>query len=305
MAGGEPVSIVTEAQALAEGQLAPVPPSGTDLQRPSSRSCDDLCRLWSLPLRAPWTKDQLLFRMREVPWRAAFGEPSALLSRCTGPRGFLLLRFLILSTWFAVFVWSLSVNSSLGYWMIYLTHWTIIAQFAYFAFAALTTAIAVLGTRQRDATPWFARVTFVLQPINLIAAFGVTLLYWSLVYEHVEGVLPSALNVLVHGGGLILALVDLLAIQTPMHLSHFCVALLYGFIYLLFSGLYHSAGGRNPGGGSGIYDALDWGKPSAAIRLCALVLFALLPALWIVVYTMFLLRRCHRELKSGGANLNV
>ena len=70
-------------------------------------------------------------------------------------------------------------------------------------------------------------------------------------------------------------------------------------VYLIFSVIYWAATGEN------IYDALDWGNPSGAGKLSALILFVGLPFLWILLYCVFLGRRCHRVATSESGKLPV
>ena len=74
---------------------------------------------------------------------------------------------------------------------------------------------------------------------------------------------------------------------------------LYAIVYLIFSVIYWAATGEN------IYDALDWGNPSGAGKLSALILFVGLPFLWILLYCIFLGRRCHRVATSESGKLPV
>ena len=71
-----------------------------------------------------------------------------------------------------------------------------------------------------------------------------------------------------------------------------CTSPADAIVYLIFSVIYWAATGEN------IYDALDWGNPSGAGKLSALILFVGLPFLWILMYCVFLGRRCHRVATS-------
>ena len=48
-----------------------------------------------------------------------------------------------------------------------------------------------------------------------------------------------------------------------------------------------------------------WGNPSGAGKLSALILFVGLPFLWILLYCVFLGRRCHRVATSESGKLPV
>ena len=102
-----------------------------------------------------------------------------------------------------------------------------------------------------------------------------------------------------HGANFAVMLVDLLLVRNPMYLSHVVMPFLYAIVYLIFSVIYWAATGEN------IYDALDWGNPSGAGKLSALILFVGLPFLWILLYCVFLGRRCHRVATSESGKLPV
>ena len=53
------------------------------------------------------------------------------------------------------------------------------------------------------------------------------------------------------------------------------------------------------------WHAVDWGNPSGAGKLSALILFVGLPFLWILLYCVFLGRRCHRVATSESGKLPV
>ena len=118
------------------------------------------------------------------------------------------------------------------------------------------------------------------------------MLFWVFVYEPADGL--EAASVAVHGVNFVVMLADLLLVRNPLYLSHVLVPMAYSIAYLLFSVLFYAVSGDN------IYSALDWSDPSGASRLCALILFLMVPILWIPVYCIFLGRRCYRVSTSRG-----
>ena len=118
------------------------------------------------------------------------------------------------------------------------------------------------------------------------------MLFWVFVYEPADGL--EAASVAVHGVNFVVMLADLLLVRNPLYLSHVLVPMAYSIAYLLFSVLFYAVSGDN------IYSALDWSDPAGASRLCALILFLMVPILWIPVYCIFLGRRCYRVSTSSG-----
>ena len=182
----------------------------------------------------------------------------------------------------------------------YLTHWTLVLELLYLWLAVYSTYMAIYDTKVPDgvgkATPWFISATYAMQPLVLVGSFLVFMGYWALVctgaYEPRDGI--SLIVIAVHGVNFVVMLADLLLVRNPLYLSHVLVPMAYSIAYLLFSVLFYAVSGDN------IYSALDWSDPAGASRLCALILFLMVPILWIPVYCIFLGRRCYRVSTSRG-----
>ena len=287
-------------------------------------SCCKPCRICLAPISQKCRTDHLFFRLHGMPWKTAYGKPAGFF-RCCSPLVFLLTRIALLVFWLAISLWSLAADAN-AKWITFLTHWTLLLELIYLSFAVFSTYMAIYDTKVPDgvgeATPWFISVTYALQPMVLIASLLVFLMYWALVYT------PPlrALSVMTHGSNFVVMLIDLLLVRNPMYLSHVLMrkprhspatsrrrarphlsacfnwrgpAMAYAIVYLIFSVIYWAATGEN------IYDALDWGNPSGAGKLSALILFVGLPFLWILLYCVFLGRRCHRVATSESGKLPV
>merc|ERR1712195_351583 len=85
-------------------------------------------------------------------------------------------------------------------------------------------------------------------------------------------------------------------VRNPLYLSHILMPMAYAMVYLLFSLLFYAATGDY------IYKALDWSDPGGTGRLAGLVLLLGIPILWILLYCLFLGRRCHRVSTSGRSS---
>ena len=85
-------------------------------------------------------------------------------------------------------------------------------------------------------------------------------------------------------------------VRNPLYLSHILMPMAYAVVYLLFSLLFYAATGDY------IYKALDWSNPGGTGRLAGLILFLGIPILWILLYCLFLGRRCHRVSTTGRSS---
>ena len=72
----------------------------------------------------------------------------------------------------------------------------------------------------------------------LVGSLLVSLLYWTLLYEPVDGV--SLIGFAVHGVNFAVMLADLLLVRNPLYLSHVLVPMAYSIAYLLFSVLFYA-----------------------------------------------------------------
>jgi len=269
-------------------------------------ACCKPCRIFLAPVSGKCRTDHLFFRLHSMPWRTAYGKPAGWF-RCCSPLAFLCTRAFLAAFWLAISVWSLaascpdetdeSVWNATGtatrapqgctLWITKLTHWTLLLELIYLSFAVYSTAMAIYDSSVPDgvgkATPWFISVAYAMQPTVLIGSLLVFLLYWGLVYKPPLG----ATTAFTHGANFVVMLIDFILVRNPLYLSHIFMPMAYALVYLLFTLLFYAATGDY------IYKALDWSNPSGTGRLVALILFLGIPILWILLYCIFLGRRCH------------
>ena len=161
--------------------MAPPLLDALSLEQPPSESVE------SRPLRCE--RGDLLFPI-EKGWRTAFGRPSSL-ARCLPPCGYIAARWVLFTVWLVVSVISIADHVTAedtidAHYVIYLTHWTLLLECAYFGAAALVSSLAVyseLPEAKGGKTPWFARLAYALQAVTYCATFLVFVLYWALVYD--------------------------------------------------------------------------------------------------------------------------
>jgi len=281
-------------------------------------ACCKPCRICLAPISGKCRTDHLFFRLHSMPWRSAYGKPAGWF-RCCSPLAFLCTRAFLAVFWLAISVWSLAAscpdetdpsvwNASgteteapqhCALWITKLTHWTLLLELFYLTFAVYSTYMAIYDTKVPDgvgkATPWFISVTYAMQPMALIGALLVFLLYWLLVYP-VRTAEPGADSFFTHGANFAVMLLDFLLVRNPLYLSHILMPMAYAVVYLLFSLLFYAATGDY------IYKALDWSDPGGTGRLAGLIIFLGIPILWILLYCLFLGRRCHRVSTSGRSS---
>ena len=280
-------------------------------------ACCKPCRVCLTPITGKCRTDHLFFRLHGMPWKTAYGKPAGWF-RCCSPFVFLCTRAFLAVFWLAISVWSLAdscpaeFNESVwnvsgtadsapqhcALWITKLTHWTLLLELIYLMFAVYATYMAIYDNKVPDgigkATPWFISVTYALQPMVLIGSLLVFLLFWGLVYEPPLG----ATSAFTHGANFAVMLIDFLLVRNPLYLSHVLMPMAYAVVYLLFSLLFYAATGDY------IYKALDWSNPSDSGRLSGLIVFFGIPILWILLYCVFLGRRCHRVSTSDRLSRN-
>ena len=75
--------------------------------------------------------------------------------------------------------------------------------------------------------------------------------------------------------------------------------MVYSLVYLTFTGIYYGAHGTDKDGNRYIYSSLDWSDPGGTGRLSAIIVIIVLPFFWLLMYCLYLLRRCQRILSTG------
>mmetsp|Transcript_44674 Transcript_44674/g.96040 ORF Transcript_44674/g.96040 Transcript_44674/m.96040 type:complete len:257 (-) Transcript_44674:57-827(-) len=232
-----------------------------------------------------WTKCN-----KALDWDTDFGQAAYWLSWMP-PTFFLGVRLSIVLVW-AGWIWA-SIDewvffweTNLGLWFTKMTHWSASGELCYFSFAAYTSYKAIFGTTS-DKTPWYAYVATYLQSSAVVTSSLVTIIYWAFLYDYSES--PSSVNVMMHGGGMIIMLVDVAMNHQPMKIIDVWAPIAFAVVYLTFSLIYYAAGGTNWQGEPYIYVILDWRDPASALQLCGIVI-TIIPILYSVAVGLVLLR---------------
>ena len=164
----------------------------------------------------------------------------------------------------------------------------------------------------QDNIPLYAKISWLLYIVSASTTIMVTLGYWAVVYEcrdsdSSETTLTSATNssndnataapdfvcvdylsVQFHGIAAILMILDLYLSRMPFQLLHFLYPCITTVLYVIFTGIYHGAGGTNTAGDNYIYSALNYEDKPGSSAVLAIVL-AFLPIVFFLV--LFLLAR--------------
>mmetsp|Transcript_49569 Transcript_49569/g.126302 ORF Transcript_49569/g.126302 Transcript_49569/m.126302 type:complete len:275 (-) Transcript_49569:213-1037(-) len=250
--------------------------------------------------------DRLDFELDDTRWKEVFSTPGGLIGGrgCLSPKAFAGTRAAIFLVWFACCIWSnlhWVTQYEYKYYWTQLTHWSAAVELLYFGFAACTSYLAIFSSVPDGlgaSTPWFVSVTWLLSAIVPVLSFMVCVLFWALVFEPGPGK-PPAIDVVMHGGNLALALVDLLLNRQPYYIDHVYAPFTFSGIYCLFTVVYYLAGGKNKDGVQNyIYDSVDWSKPRETASLLGVIVILGVP---IVYAGFFLVVACRVRARKAAA----
>lgn len=159
---------------------------------------------------------------------------------------------------------------------------------------------------ETNALTWYQMIQWVLFTTSLSASIIVVFLYWVLLVPTFDfncdvntTDADDCLNVFAHTQIIphlitgVAAVIDLGFSGIPIRLLH-VVYPVVGFAvpYGIFSGLYYVAGGVDIFGNPYIYPILDYGSnPGMAIGLIVMATLVVLPAVHLVIFFMFHLRK--------------
>jgi len=161
------------------------------------------------------------------------------------------------------------IGSDSSWWLTF-EHWTQVLHLVYFGFASVLTVVATCsGGGIARSTPFVVRVTELaygaLIPaaaVNFLIGFLVTYARRSSCIAIADTVTKPKESVIYAGMSLGSILVDATFSRQPYYASFHAVAgLVWCLGWLLFSGLWEWAGGRNQYGNSYILRCLDWSYP--------------------------------------------
>ncbi|CAD7085572.1 unnamed protein product [Hermetia illucens] len=182
---------------------------------------------------------------------------------------FLLYRCFIAAFYLAVVIYSMIDGFSNGLYFIYLTNWGIMLCMVTTMLGAILVCTWYLhpefADRVKDSNemPIPFKIYWGMHVITLILSMGITIIYWSVLYNDLVQV--TAVNILTHAFNSVLMFVDLWIVAYPVRLLHMFLPVCFGLVYAIFSVIYYAAGGVDPAGKHYIYPILDWDYPGKAI----------------------------------------
>ena len=136
---------------------------------------------------------------------------------------------------------------------------------------------------------WYHMIQWGLFAIGTEIAVAITIIYWPLIYNPSNPVNGVRFNT--HGTQGIVAVVEVLIAGVPVRFYHFYFTMIFGAVFVVFSGIYYAAGGTNLGGDPFIYSILDYGNNSGGtVGVIFAVVFLLLPIVHIFFYLAYVAR---------------
>lgn len=228
------------------------------------------------------------------------------------------LTYKWITTLFFIATWTLSIIDishlndpavNRAKWLIYLTNWGFTACTIQSVLCTAMLTICYLDARSRGSEASLTgenhkvlQLYKVYWTANIIAtdiAFGITIIYWALIYDETKMSLDG-MNIIVHVFNSLLMLIDLCIVAHPIRLMHFYCPMICGACYIVFSIIYYLAGGTNKDGSIAIYPILNWSKPGITVLICVLVTLFII-FLHILTYCIYKARKAiHRSLVKIG-----
>ena len=151
----------------------------------------------------------------------------------------------------------------------------------------------------QDNIPLYAKISWLLYTMSTSITFFVSLGYWVLIYEcpdsadsetasniSISNTTPTGIitdtaacldygTIQVHVIVIILVFLDLFFSRMPFQLLHFFYPCFFTAGYIIFTGIYHGAGGTNPAGSNYIYSDLNYeDKPGRSAGLAIVIVIA-------------------------------
>jgi hypothetical protein len=185
-----------------------------------------------------------------------------------------------------------------AFFFAYLTNVTLLTATVYFLISwwnslVATACSAMTSSQTSPNIHLMHKIVWALFAVAAPAEIVVTVGYWAMDWD---GTMETALdyqNIMVHGGAMILVLIEGLAInRIPLRLRHFGLLVLYMMAYLVWT-LIHAftmIGDPTSQDDDSIYEGvLDWkSDPLTTAGYAALFIFGLAPVSFLLVYGMSL-----------------
>lgn len=200
-------------------------------------------------------------------------------------------------------------NFSNAKWLIYLTNWGFTMCMIQSILSTAMVTVCYSIAQQDSETSKFQdhkilqlyKVYWVTNIIATDIAFGITIIYWSLLYN-ASLMSPNATNIIVHVFNSVIMMVELCVAMHPVRLIHFYWPLIFGSIYIIFTIIYYFSGGTGRDNSPAIYPILNWSKGEmttvVSLIVCLFVVF-----LHIVTYCIYKLRKTIHKKWFGTKNV--
>ncbi|XP_045166375.2 protein rolling stone-like isoform X2 [Mercenaria mercenaria] len=169
-------------------------------------------------------------------------------------------------------------------YFIYLTNWSYLLQAAH-VFLDFGVTVFTHNKRRdiRDSlatgTPWYIKVLWVFFNVNNVISLLVTTVYYALLEPEFN---HGSINK--HLLNTIYTLFNLVFCAKPVQMLHFYQPMIFGFLYLLFSIIYHLLGYAP------IYEVVDWSNTGKTSLLVCVLIFVGIPLLHLVCFSIQTLR---------------
>ncbi|CAE8603193.1 unnamed protein product [Polarella glacialis] len=195
-------------------------------------------------------------------------------------------------------IWSVESYDLGRFWLMYLTHWSLVLETLYFILAAYAAwkgrrlLMSQADTQKLADTaiplPWFVKVTWILFHVVMPVSMLVTCLYWTLLTPEK----PTYLGCFVHGLNFVLCWTDLFLGRSLYYVKHSVWFLAYVVLYLVWSLVHYAArvgtkvacdDPNNPDDGNvpqnecAIYAVLNWRKAGSAAILSVIIVCCVAP----------------------------
>ena len=195
-------------------------------------------------------------------------------------------------------------------WLIFITNWSFVLFFLTMLFSLAIFRTPCKRDRKTDRNTqcnedihWSVKLFWVLYVTSQTATVMVCIGYWSTQYKPCNGrsgnsseaeSIPTnqtvnvdkcgadILSIHAHGINAVLAICDVILSLVPFNALHFLYPCIFTLTYVVFSGIYYAAGGRNELGKPYIYSLLNYGERPATASIAAIFL-VFLPAFMYII----------------------
>jgi len=172
----------------------------------------------------------------------------------------------------------LNWGDMLKFYPIYLTYWTLNMQSAYHV---ASVGMAVQAIKRSKPFKGTVQATSVLRAIVQPCALLVSIGYWGC-----SGFSDTSVeNVAVHGVNSIVIMLDLATTRQCFRLMHGVWTFSYILLYVTWTYVHDALGITSARGTRFIYEWCDWANLHATVMHVLLLLFAILPAMVVVVWS--------------------